>query len=714
VSSTSVRTTLWRWVGLVVVAALLLALGGASVTRAQDTTAVPAHGASMYGDLKYPADFTNLEYADPDAPKGGEITLAATGTFNSFNPYILEGDAFYTSFGGGSRFIETLTEQAADEAFSEYCLLCETITMPEDRSYVEFKLRDIARWSDGTPVTADDLIFSYDSIVLHGHPFYQDYWGSIVEATKVDDLTVRFDFDPAEAQNRELPLIAGQLPVFQQAWWEGREFDVPSLDVPVSSGPYLIEDVKPGSSFAFVRNPDYWGNDIPLNKGRFNFDRINIDYYRDLTVALEAFKAGEFDFRYENSSKSWATGYDFPALTQGLVTKEMIPNSGVNGMQGFVFNQRRDIFTDPQVREALTYALDFEWSNKNLFYDQYSRSTSYWANSELAAPPGPPTGEELAYLEPWRDQLDPRVFTDTYAPPSTGGTEEGLRANIAKAIDILAEAGWTINDESKLVNEAGEPFAFEIVLDSQSWERITQPFIDNLKRMGIEATMRLVDPSQFETLTEDFDYDMIVHNRGMSPSPGNEQKNYWTCEAAETRGSQNYWGVCSEALDALVDNVVQADSRENLVQATRALDRALLWDFLVVPHWYIGSDRVAYWNVIGRPAKSADYGLDFNTWYYKPDVADAVRQAQEAAEFVDTAATEEAAATLGITPPTPLPQPTMAPVEAITTTEVVTETTAGGEGGQGGGFPGGPVGIGIAVIVAAAVLFWLARSRGQS
>jgi microcin C transport system substrate-binding protein len=703
------RRNIVRLLGVGLLVALCSgALASGSPALAQTGT-TPAHALAMHGDLKYPADFANFEYADPSAPKGGDITLHAIGTFNSFNPYILEGDAFSTGIGGAYRFYETLMVSSADEAFSEYCLLCETVTMPEDRSYVEFKLRGEARWTDGTPVTADDLIFSYEIIKAKGHPFYQDYWKSITKATKVDDLTVRFDFDPAELQNRELPLIAGQMPVFQKAWWEPREFDKPTLDIPVSSGPYKIENVEAGSSLTFVRDPNYWGKDLAVNKGKYNFDKIKVDYYLDQTVALEAFKAGEYDFRYENSSKNWGTAYDFPGVTNGLVTKEMIPNKSVQGMQGFLFNLRRPMFEDRMVRKAIGYAFDFEWSNKNLFYDQYTRTKSYWDNSELTNPGGVPTGKEAEYLDPWKSELPAEVYTDTYSPPTTGGTEDGLRANLAEATTILEAAGWKVNTEGKLVNAAGEPFTFEIVLDSTTWERITQPFIDNLTRLGITATMRQVDPAQYETLVEQFDYDMIVVSRGMSPSPGNEQRNYWTCESAKTTGSQNYNGLCSKAVDDLVGNVIQASSRDDLVQATHALDRALLWEYLVVPHWHITADRVAYWNVIARPEKSPDYGMDFDTWFYNDAAAQAIREAQTVAagKFADAQATVNAAGTAGITPPTPLPEATVAPTEGITETA---ETTP--EQGKGGGLPTGPIGIAVAVLVALGAIVLFAR-RGS-
>ena len=681
-------------------------LAGAPRALAQ-ADAVPAHGIAMHGEPKYGPDFEHFDYVNPDAPKGGAITIRAIGTFNTFNPYILEGDSYYTSWGGDDRFYETLLTSSDDEAFSEYCLLCETVETPADRSYVQFVLRENAAWSDGTPVTVEDVIFSYETLLAKGHPFYQDYWGSIVSATKVGDRGVRFDFEEAEEQNRELPLIAGQMPIFQQAWWAGREFDVPTLDVPVSSGPYRIVDVEPGVSFTFERNPDYWGKDLPVNVGRYNYDRITVDYYRDTTVALEAFKAGEYDVQFENNSKNWATAYDFPAVSSGQVTLANIPDQAVNGMQGFFFNLRRPIFADRDVRKALGYAFDFEWSNKNLFYDQYTRTKSYWDNSELAYPGGAPTGKVAEYLEPWRDQLPAEVYGDeSYEPPSTGGTEDGLRENLATALSILEGAGWTVNDAGVLVNAAGEAFTFEILLDDQSWERIAQPFIDNLERLGIDASMRTVDPSQWQERADQFDIDMIVYNRGMSASPGNEQRNYWTCDSSKTPGSQNYWGLCNEAIDQLVENVVQASDRVDLVAATQALDRALQWEYLTVPHWHIRSTRVAYWNVIDRPERSPSNGPDFDSWWYKDEAADAIRAAQAELEFVDPGTAEAEAAAAEATPETGAEE-----AATDTTDDAAAETEAETETESSGGVPGGPIGIALALILALGAIFALTRKR---
>lgn len=659
---------------LVFVAAVLAlapqagAVGHAQGAVGQAAASIPAaaaeeppwvHALAMHGDPKYGPDFSHFDYVDPNAPKAGDIKLSQIGTFDSLNPFILEGNSPAGVLE--ERFYEYLTVSARDEPFTQYGLLAEAMQMPEDRKWVAFRLRQEARWSDGTPVTADDVVFSFNTIMEKGHPFYKDYWADVKEVVKIDDRTVRFNFDP-KTINRELPLIMGQLPILQQAWWKDRDFSSPSLEIPVSSGPYKIDAqaLRPGSAITLVRDPNYWGASLAVNVGRHNFDRMQWEFYRDSAVAMEAFKAGEYDWRYENSSKQWATAYDFPALNEGKVVKEEIPNASDQGMQGWVFNTRREFFKDKRVREALVYAFDFEFTNKSLMYNMYTRCNSFFSNSELGCR-GLPEGEELAILNQFRDQLPPEVFTTEWKPPSTGGTEEGFRANLAKAVALLEEAGWTVKD-GKLVNAAGQPMRFEILLSDTGWERLTGPYIDNLKKLGIEATMRTVDQAQYEERVEQFDFDMIVHRYGQSESPGNEQRNYWSCASAKTNGSQNYAGICDPVVDALIERVIAARSREDLVAATRALDRVLLWGYYLVPHWYIEYDRVAYWKVVARPATSPKYGIDLDTWFANTAEAEAIRAAQEAIEFVPP--TEEAAA--GAVEPT---QPVTA-TEAVTTTEV--------------------------------------------
>ncbi len=570
----------------------------------------PVHGVAMHGDLKYGPDFTNFEYADPDAVKGGTVTFASIGTFDSLNPYILKG---IPAAGLGLVF-QSLTTQSEDEAFSEYGDIAESIIMPEDRSWVAFDIRPEARWQDGRPVTVEDVIFSLEILKSEGHPFYRAYYKNVVKAEKVGERRVRFTFEGGI--NRELPLIVGQMPILPKHYFEGREFGRATLDPPIGSGPYRIKKVDPGRTIVYERVEDWWGADIPVNKGRFNFDEVRYEYYRDSDVALEAFKAGQYDIRLENTAKLWATGYQGPALDKGWIKKEEIPFEGSAGMQGFVFNTRRAIFEDPRVRRALAFAFDFEWTNKTLFYGAYARTESYFANTELAAR-GLPGPKELELLEPFRDRLPPEVFTEEYRAPKTDGSGN-IRNNLRIALRMLREAGWRVEDGILTNAETGEEMRFEILLVSPAFERIAGPFVKNLQRLGIEARIRTVDTSQYQNRLDNFDFDMIVTVWGQSLSPGNEQRNYWSCEAAETPGSRNYAGICDPVVDDLIDKIIEAPTREDLVAATRALDRVLLWGHYVIPHWHTRVIRVAYWDKFGRPAVTPRYGLDLFAWWVDP------------------------------------------------------------------------------------------------
>ncbi len=570
----------------------------------------PAHGVAMHGDLKYGPDFTHFEYADPDAVKGGTVTFASIGTFDSLNPYILKG----VPAAGLGLVFQSLTTQAEDEAFSEYGDIAESIIMPENRSWVAFDLRPEARWQDGRPITVEDVIFSLETLKSEGHPFYRAYYKNVVKAEKVGERRVRFTFEGGV--NRELPLIVGQMPILPKHYFEGREFARATLDPPVGSGPYRIKKVDPGRTVVYERVEDWWGADIPVNKGRFNYDEVRYEYYRDSDVALEAFKAGQYDIRLENTAKFWATGYASPALDEGWIKKEEIPFEGSAGMQGFVFNTRRSIFEDPRVRRALAYAFDFEWTNKTLFYGAYTRTESYFANTELAAR-GLPGPKELELLEPFRDRLPPEVFTEEYRAPKTDGSGN-IRKNLRIALKMLREAGWRVDDGVLTNRETGEEMRFEILLVSPAFERIALPFTKNLERLGIEARVRTVDTSQYQNRLDNFDFDMIVTVWGQSLSPGNEQRNYWSCEAAETPGSRNYAGICDPAVDYLIDKIIEAPTREDLVAATRALDRVLLWGHYVIPHWHTRVIRVAYWDKFGRPAITPRYGLDLFAWWIDP------------------------------------------------------------------------------------------------
>lgn len=593
-----------RAVAIALSAALLLPIAAPSSASEEVRT---AHAMAMHGEPKYGPDFKHFDYVNPDAPKGGTVTYAAIGTFDSLNPFILKG----TAASGSSLPFETLLVSSQDEAFTMYGLIAETITVPENRSWVEFTLRPQARWHDGEPITVEDVIFSFRTLKEKGHPFFRAYYANVETAEKVGERKVRFTFGGGD--NRELPLIIGQMPILPKHYWEGRDFAQTTLEPPLGSGPYRIERVDSGRSIALKRVEDYWGKDLPVNVGQNNFDRIRYEYYRDSTVALQALFAGGIDFRLENTAKLWATAYDVPPVRDGRIVKELIPNQLPTGMQGFAYNIRREIFKDPRVRRALAYAFDFEWTNETLFYGQYTRTESYFSNSELASR-GLPTGEELEILERFRGRVPDEVFTQEYEAPSTAGPG-GLRANLLQAVKLLEEAGWAVENGRRVNAETGRPFEFEILLDNPDFERIVQPFVRNLARLGITARIRTVDTAQYRNRMDNFDFDMTVQVFGQSLSPGNEQRDFWSSEAAQIPGSRNVIGISDPVVDELIDLVISAPDRESLVARTRALDRVLLWGHYVIPHWHMQSFRVAYWNKFSRPEVSPPYGLPLNAWW---------------------------------------------------------------------------------------------------
>ena len=599
--------------------ALTLALVAPYWASAQEVT--PAHGLAMHGDLKYGPEFQHFDYVNPNAPKGGTVTFSAVGSFDSFNPYIVKGEPAV----GISLLYESLTTQSLDEPFSEYGLLAETIEMPEDRSWVAFTLRPEARWHDGKPVTVEDVIWSLETLRAKGAPFYRYYYKNVKSVEAAGDRRVKFTFD--QTINRELPLIIGQLPILPKHYFEGREFDRTTLEPPLGSGPYRIKSFEPGRTVVYERVADYWGANLPVNRGSNNFDEVRYEYYRDANVAMEAFKAGAYDLRQENASKFWATAYTGPMFDAGWIVKEEIPNELGTGMQGFAFNLRRPLFQDPRVRRALAYAFDFEWTNRTIMYGQYARTESYFSNTELGAA-GLPSAAELALLEPFRDQVPEEVFTQVYHAPKTEG-EHGIRQNLRTALQLLGEAGWQV-EGSKLVNAQGQPFRFEILLNGPSFERHTLPFVKNLERLGIEATVRTVDPAQYQNRMNEFDFDMTVEAFGQSLSPGNEQRDYWGSEAADTPGSRNTIGIKNPAVDHLIDKIIQAPTREDLVTATRALDRVLLWGHYVIPHWHTRTFRVAYWDKFDRPDINPPYGLPVFSWWVDPVKVAAVEQRKAA------------------------------------------------------------------------------------
>ena len=582
-------------------AALLLA--GVAAPAAAGTV---SHGLSLIGSLKYPADFRHLDYVDPNAPKGGTLRRHDIGTFDTFNPFIVKGSAA----SGVGLIHETLMTSPADEASAEYGLVARSVEVPDDLSHVVFELRPEARFHDGAPITADDVIWTFETLKEKGAPIYPFYYKNVARGVKLGDRRVKFEF--AGPPNRELPQITGQLPVLSKAWWSTRDFSRTTLEPPMGSGPYRISSFEAGRFVELERVGDWWGKDLPVNVGRYNFDRVRFDYYRDETVALEAFKARRYDLRLENASLTWATGYDFPARREGKVKLEEVPHARPTGMQAFVFNLRRPQFGDPVLRRAMAYAFDFEWSNERLFYGQYARTKSFFSNSELAAAELP-SKEELALLEPWRGRIPGEVFEKVYEPPSTGGSGN-LRSNLRTALRLLKNAGYRVEDRKLVSPVTKAPVAFEILLVSPAFERIVAPFARNLERLGIEASVRTVDQSQYVNRVRSFDFDMIVGGAGQSESPGNEQRDYWSSAAADREGSRNVGGVKNPAIDALVEKIVDARNRKEVIAASRALDRVLLWNHYVIPHWHIRVDRLARWDRFGVP-RHPEYGPDVMSWW---------------------------------------------------------------------------------------------------
>ena len=575
-------------------------------------TAEPKHGIAMHGEPKYPAGFSHFDYVNAEAPKGGTVKMAVVANgFDSFNPFDIRGVA---AAGISDYLYDTLLESSDDEPFSAYGLIAESLETPDDRSYVVFNLRQQARFQDGEPITAEDVKFSFETLTTRGHPFFRNYYADVSKVTIEGSHRVRFDF--SGTSNRELPLILGQMPILPAHYWKDREFGENGLTPPVGSGPYRIGSFEAGRSITYQRVDDYWARDLGVRKGRFNFDRIIYDYYTDDTVALEGFKAGSFDFRLESSAKNWATAYTGEKFENGTNIKEAIEHHRPTGMQGFAFNTRREVFFDPLVREALAYGFDFEWTNKNLFFGQYTRTDSYFENSELAST-GLPRGRELEILEAFRGQLDDDVFAEEYTPPETDG-QSGLRQNLKTALELLRKAGYEIRDGKMVHGKTGEPLAFEILLFQKSFERVVLPFKNNLARLGIDMAVRLVDSNQYIQRLREFDYDMITQVIGQSDSPGNEQREYWHSSTADAKGSRNYMGVSDPVVDELVSMVIQAPDREELVHRVRALDRVLLNGHYVIPHWHLTRDRIAYWNFLQRPAETPKNGVDLNNWWAKP------------------------------------------------------------------------------------------------
>lgn len=594
---------------------LAISVSGAFVAKSHASDVSPVHGIAMHGAPALNADFEHLPYVNPNAPKGGVLQLHSIGTFDSLNPFIVKGVAA-SNIG---LIYETLTDHSRDEAFTEYGLVAQSIEMPEDRSWVVFNLRPEAKWHDGEPLTAHDVVWTFNTLMEKGAPFYKAYYASVENVEAENDHRVKFTF--AEGVNMELPLIVGQLPILPKHYWsaENRDFGATSLTPPLGSGPYRIERVEQGRFVEYVRVEDWWGKDLPVNKGRYNFDRITVDYYRDSTVALEAFFAGEYDFRAENTAKLWATSYDNEAVKSGRIVREKIAHEQPAGMQAFIMNLRRDVFKDIAVRQAINLAFDFEWSNKKFAYDAYTRTDSYFENSELASS-GLPEGRELEILKSLKSSVPAAVFETEFRVPETDGSGTARR-NLRQAIKLLDDAGYkTGEDGIRVHEETGLRLSFEIVDNQPAFERWTLPFIQNLKKIGIEARFRVLDTSQYVQRLQDFDYDMTIHSIGQSLSPGNEQREFWHSSKVDAKGSRNLIGISDPAIDELIELVISAPNREELVFRTRALDRVLLAGHYVVPQWHINSWRVAYHNKFGRPERAAKQSLGVtDTWWALPE-----------------------------------------------------------------------------------------------
>jgi microcin C transport system substrate-binding protein len=580
---------------------------------------IRTHALSLLGAPALPPDFPHWPWVNPEAPKGGEVALTAIGSFDSFNPFILRG----TAAVGLTNLYDSLLQESADEASSEYAHLAEVIEIPADRMGVTFELRESARWHDGRPVTAEDVVFTFNTLRSQGRPFYRAYWSDVAEVVAESPRRVTFRFRTNE--NRELSLILGQMQILPRHFWEGRDFARPTLDVPVGSGPYRLERFEPGRTVTYRRVETYWARDLNTRRGVHNFDAMRYEYFRDVTVAFEAFKAGQIDFRTENIARNWATGYDFPAVRRNLVRRDEIRHELPTGMQAFVVNLRRPLFQDARVRQALIEVFDFEWLNANIFNGLYNRTTSFFSNSELASS-GLPTGRELEILQRYRGRIPETVFTTEHRLPVTDGTGNN-REGARRALALLREAGWTVRDR-RLTNAQGQRFTFEILLNGASFERVALPYVQWLERLGIEARVRTVDPAQYQVRIDAFDYDMTVDVMGQSLSPGNEQRDYWTCDKARQNGSQNVAGICDPVIDELVELLITAPDREELIHRTRALDRVLLHNHFVIPQWHNRRFWIAFWDRFGRPERNPRYGLGFDSWWIDPNRDRALQDAR--------------------------------------------------------------------------------------
>jgi len=582
----------------------------------------PQTALAMHGETKYKEGFTQFDYVNPDAPHGGRLVLGVVGTYDSLNPFIVRGTVPQApAFGlfASASVYESLMVRSWDEPFSLYPLIAQSVEVPEDRSFIVFNLNKAARFSDGSPVTADDVLFSFTTLRDQGRPNHRAYYKKVEKAEKLGEGSVRFTFkkNPDGAWDREMPLIMGLMPVLPAHAWKDQPFNRTTLRPPVASGPYLITKVDVGRSLTLTRNPDYWGRDLPVQKGMYNFGEVRIDYYRDDSVALQAFKSGAYDLRREPDPKKWATAYDSPAVREGRLVLQRFPHHRTEAATGLILNTRRALFQEPVLREAVGLAFDFAWINRALFQGLYRRTESFFPNAELAAGRGAPEGEEKNILEKYKDRLSLSFFNESVVPSRTDSAEEKQRDQLLHAAEILKAAGYVLR-EGKLFSPQNERVSFEVMLSDPVEEKVALEWARGLQRLGIEARIRTVDSAQYQARLNSFDYDVTTGRWFNSLSPGNEQMFFWSCTAAKQNGSRNYAGICDPVVDALAAAIPAAQTREQLVATTRALDRVLMAGHYAVLFYHLGVDQVAYWATkVSHPDTTPTYGPILESWWAK-------------------------------------------------------------------------------------------------
>ncbi|WP_250658336.1 extracellular solute-binding protein [Alkalimarinus coralli] len=605
---------------------------------------IESHGFALYGDLKYPSDFSHFDYVNPDAPKGGHIRLMGFGTFDTLNPYTLRGISPINTPGqymyGFSEETDTLlsgtdgTTRSGDEPQSAYGLIAESIRYPANLSWCIFKIRESARFQDGHSIDAEDVLFSWQTLINKGHPQFRQNLNGIKDVVVLDKRAVKVLFKDENAGSDLLRF--GELPILPKHYWQDKDFTKTTLKPPVISGPYKIKALSPGKFITFERNINYWGKDLPVNKGRYNFDTIQFDYYRDQTIAFEAFKSGEFDAFYEYTAKNWAAGYNFPALKSKNVIKEEIPHQIPAGTQGLFFNTRKPLFQSAEVRQAIALLFDFEWTNKNIFHDAYTRNSSYYPNSIYDSSRSKPDAKELELLEPYRNQLPESLFSTPFShnhlltasasPKSSSGRASSgrkssgrgsIRARQKQALNLFKSAGWQLKNGMLYDANSQTHFKFEILIRQAGLKRVIEPFIENLRKTGVNASVRLVEANQYKVRLDNFDFDMTTFVLAQGLSPSHEQREYFHSSTREIKGSRNYAGVNHSAVDHLTESIVKAKNRQQLITATKALDRVLLWNHYIIPNWHLNYHRIAYWDKFSKPDQQPPYKLGFENWWIK-------------------------------------------------------------------------------------------------